>query len=184
MCAQGLAKQCVLGPVGVLAHGSGNVVEHEVLVVVMYQAVVKRQHLDLGGQLRHERYVGRQQCHRLQCRRFAGFASLLAFQHEGRPGVGNGQQYALAVENVAARYVVVGARHQRIGPVGHDGAAVAAVVAERSPFCIGYLEVARQFLVVYCISAIALVAELPSAVGQPPVYLATEENARRHKGRA
>ena len=58
------AQQGVLGPVGILAHGLGNAIEHGILVVIIDEAVVQRKHLDLLGHLRHEYHVGRLQCHR------------------------------------------------------------------------------------------------------------------------
>ena len=47
MGAERLAKQGVLGPGGVLAHSCCNGVEHCILVVVVDETVVEREHLDL-----------------------------------------------------------------------------------------------------------------------------------------
>ena len=59
-----LAQQGVLGPVGILAHSLGDSVEHVVLVIIINEAVVQREHLDLLGQLGNEHHVGRLQRHR------------------------------------------------------------------------------------------------------------------------
>ena len=58
-----LAQQGVLGPVGILAHRLGDIIEHGILVIIIDKAVVQREYLDLFGQLRNEHDVGRLQRH-------------------------------------------------------------------------------------------------------------------------
>ena len=58
------AQQGVLGPMGILTHGQGNAIEHGILVIVVNEAVIQRQHLHLLGQFGNEHDIGGLKRHR------------------------------------------------------------------------------------------------------------------------
>ena len=104
-----LAQQGVLGPVGILAHSGCNAVEHVVLIIIINEAVVQREHLDLLGQLGNEHHVGRLQRHRRGCGGCQFEVVLAGLEVEGHIiGTCSGRHLAGGTLNECAVDVVAG----------------------------------------------------------------------------